>query len=171
MISGDDIHHLSSVRPRRRTGRSSLLWAVSFALIGSSARAESPARFDLVCSGDVTSWVDFTSTTAGWTTTARVDLAASRFCLDDCLDSRRVAADRSDTMESLVVGKDSLSPERTEFVDKIDLDRPSGRYFRVHDWVETRGGYVSEGYPIMHHDVYSGSCALAQFTGFPRRRF
>jgi len=171
MTSGDDFHHLSNERPRRRLVRSSLMWAVSLALIGVSARAQSPARFDLVCSGNVTSWVDFTSTTAGWTTTARVDLTDSRLCLDDCLDTRRVSADRTDTMESLVVGKESLSSERTEFVDKIDLDRRSGQYYRVHDWVETRGGYESEGYPIMHHDIYSGSCALAQFTGFPRRQF
>jgi hypothetical protein len=171
MTSGDDIDYLPSERPHRRRVRSSLLWAVSFALIGVSARAESPTRFDLVCSGTVTSWADSSSTSADWTTTARVDLTASRFCLDDCLDTRRVVADRSDRMESLVLGKESLSPERTEFVDKIDLDRRSGQYYRVHDWVETRGGYESEEFPIMHHDIYSGSCALAQFTGFPRRRY
>jgi hypothetical protein len=171
MISDEHFDQFPSQRPLRRPVRNSLLWAVSFALIGVSARAESPARFDLVCSGNVTSWIDSTSTSAGWTATARVDLTDSRFCLDDCLDTRRIAADRSDTMESLVVGKESLSPERTEFIDKIDLDRRSGQYYRVHDWVETRGGYASEGYPIMHRDIYSGSCALAQFTGFPGRRF
>jgi len=171
MTSGDNIDHLSSECPRRRPVRSSLLWAVSFALIGVSARAESPERFDLVCSGTVTSWADSSSTSAGWTATARVDLPGSRFCLDDCLDTRHIAADRSDMIESLSVGKESLSPERTEFVDKIDLDRRSGLYFRVHDWVETRGGYESDAFPIMHHDIYAGSCALAQFTGFPRRRY
>jgi len=175
MISGDNIDQTSGgqLRRRRRFGLAgrSLVWAVSFALIGASAHAQGPQRFDLVCSGTVTSWADSSSTSAGWTATARVDLTDSRFCLDDCLEPQSVAADRSDTIESLSLGKESGSPERTEFVDKIDLNRRSGRYYRVHDWVETRGGYESEEFPIMHHDIYSGSCALAQFTGFPRRRF
>jgi hypothetical protein len=145
--------------------------AVSLALIGVSARAQAVQRFDLLCSGTVTSTIDSSITRAGWSARARIDLGHGRLCLDDCADTRNVSVSRPSMIESLSLGRESPSPERVEYADRIDVDRQSGRYYRVHDWVETKGGVTSDAFPVMHRDVYSGSCALAQFSGFPPQQF
>src|SRR5579863_543244 len=131
-----------------------LLGAVAVSMIAMSARAEGPQRFDLTCSGAITRTIDDESTSGAWTGTLRVDLARNRLCLDECADARGVVIDRSAIIEGLSVGKESLTPRRVEFVDKVDLDRQSGRYYREHDWAENKRGFDGEELPIIHHDVY-----------------
>jgi hypothetical protein len=174
MTQGNSIGASSEQRPRRGSlarARFAMLGAAALALIAASAQAQSPQRFDLACSGAVTRTIDDDSTNAAWTGTMRVDLVRSRLCLDDCLDARGVVEDRSAMIESLSVGKESLTPQRVEFVDKVDVDRRSGRFYREHDWAENRRAFDGEELAIIHHDVYSGACSVAEFTGFPRRLF
>ena len=148
-----------------------LISAAALTMVAVSARAEGPQRFDLACSGAVTRTIDDDSMSGAWTGTLRIDLARNRLCLDDCADARGVVVDRSAIIESLSVGKESLTPQRVEFVDKVDVDRRSGRYYREHDWAENRRGFDGEELPVIHHDVYSGACSVLEFTGFPRRLF
>ena len=172
MIQGDNIGASSEPAPSRRSPTALLLLgAAALTMIASSARAEDARRFDLTCSGAVTRMIDDDTVSNAWNGTLRVDLVRDRLCLDDCVEVRGVSAGRAAVIESLSLGKDSLTPQRVEFVDKVDVDRRSGRYYREHDWVENRRGFDGEELPIMHHDVYSGACAVAEFTDFPRRRF
>ena len=172
MIQGNNFGASSEQPPNRRSpARLPLLGAAALILIAVSARAEDARRFDLTCSGAVTRMIDDDSASASWNGTLRVDLVLSRLCLDDCAEVRGVAAGRAPVIESLSLGKESLTPRRVEFVDKVDVDRRSGRYYREHDWVENRRGFDGEELTVMHHDVYSGACAVAEFTDFPRRLF
>jgi hypothetical protein len=171
MIQGNGIGASCEQTPRRGSLALAVLGAAALSVIAVSARAESPERFDLACSGAVTRTIDDDSTSAAWTGTMRIDLVRNRLCLDDCLDPRGLVADRSAMIESLSVGKESLTPQRVEFVDKVDVDRRSGRYYRQHDWAENRRGFDGEVLPIIHHDVYSGACSVAAFTSFPPRLF
>jgi hypothetical protein len=174
MTQANSIDACSRRTPSRGlSGRARLavLGAAALSVIAVSAHAEGPQRFDLTCSGAVTRTIDDDSTSGAWSGTLRVDLVRDRLCLDDCLDARAVVADRSALIESLSVGKESLTPQRTEFVDKVSVDRRSGRYYREHDWAETRQGFDGEELAVIHHDVYSGACSMAEFTAFPRRLF
>ena|ERR1700761_4854049 len=171
MTQGSSIGGSSAQRRHRGSAVLALLGAAALSVAAAPARAESLQRFDLACSGAVTRTVDDDSTSATWTGTMRIDLVHNRLCLDDCLDARGVVADRSAIIESLSVGKESLTPQRVEFVDKVEVDRRSGRYYRQHDWAENRRGFDGEVLPIIHHDVYSGACSVAAFTSFPPRLF
>lgn len=161
-------------QPRRRLGQP-VLYAISFALIAASARAEGADRFDLVCNGTVTALRTTSSedatTTAAWDGRVRVDLGRGKACVDDCQIVETVSASDPSEIELLSVGAETSSPQRREYVDRIEVNRISGQYSRTHDWAEDTRNPDMANVSIIHHDEYSGACTPGQFSGLPRASF
>ena len=147
--------------PARRSvrARSALLCALSLTLIAVSARAQIPEHVDLICKGTVVSWSDFDKSTAAWTGRVRLDLAHSRLCVDDCFITQKIAFPQDEVIEGLALGADTLTPDREEFADKVEVDRTTGRFYRVHDWSESGRAWDLGNVPVLHRDEYAGTCA------------
>jgi hypothetical protein len=145
--------------------------AVLAGFIAAPALAQGPERFELICNGTVAHWSASGQESAPWETQVRVDLSRDRLCLDDCRNPETVSANQAGRIEALAVGQVSLSPDDTDLVDRTNIDRLTGQFYRVHDWLDWSDSLAPAHFSGVHRDIYSGSCVPTQFTALARPLF
>jgi hypothetical protein len=120
-------------------------------LILAAAAASAPSQqFDLICTG--TPGNDGALVYAGADLRLRVDLAAGKWCEDDCRVINPIVEQQP---AMLWLEKASEIEQRREQVHVRAVNRETGQYLRIQ---ESRFGQISE----------RGQCQRAPFSGFPK---
>jgi len=143
------------------------------ALAPVAACGQSPARFDLICHGQMTR----NGAPSPFDTRLHIDLASNRFCLDACLEvfhlTQASAAQLAYHYDLAVADADhaanryrgamASSAGPYPLKEDITVDRRTGAYRRTYRY--DAGDPAARAYA----EVYAGQCRVMPYTGLAAR--
>ncbi|HWJ68443.1 MAG TPA: hypothetical protein VNS79_00100 [Sphingobium sp.] len=118
----------------------------------SSAPAMAADQYDLACQGTRISPRD--AAAEAYSTRLRIDLAAQKWCQDDC---KRVVAINDISADTLVLADDITYNSRTDLSNKMTVDRKSGAFEQL----------SSQDRPSPMYLKVEATCTEQPFTPFP----
>ena len=147
----------SCFSPRIRSACLTLLGVMAATAVSGSALAETPQKFDLICTGSrVTAGAGQGGAAQQWTGSYRLDLPHMRYCSGDCKMVDRIA----DVSSDVVTLTNKETPYRTG----------SARLFSQYNRATGKLNLSVTARPdslTTVKDTVDGSCVVQPFSGMP----